>query len=97
MKYSLEIKEAAVADMQDAYDYYEEQKFGLGERFLDIVETYLERVQNYLRHYQIKRKPYREAFIIDFPFVVIYEIEESKIIVYSVFHTSKKPSKKLKK
>ena len=38
MKYTLEIKEEAVVDMQQAYDYYEERKTGLGERFLNTLE-----------------------------------------------------------
>lgn len=96
MKYELEIKEEAYLDIKEAYDYYQENKVGLGERFLDTLEIYLERVNKYPKHYQIKRKPYREAFIKDFPYVIIYEIEKSKIIVYAVFCTYKNPKKKPK-
>jgi plasmid stabilization system protein ParE len=87
MKYSLEIKEEAVFDIKEAYLYYEEQKVGLGNRFLETLESYLERVQKYPEHYQIKRKPYREAFINKFPYIIIYEIEGDKVIVYAVFNT----------
>ena len=97
MKYVLELKEEAVLDIKEAYLYYEEQRIGLGNRFLETLKTYLERVQNYPEHYQIKRKPYREAFIKDFPYIIIYEIEESKIIVYAVFNTWQNPNKKPKK
>ena len=44
MKYVLEIKEEAVFDIKEAYLYYEEQRIGLGQRFLDTLETNLERV-----------------------------------------------------
>ena len=98
MKYTLVIKEQAVIDMQKAYDYYEENKPGLGERFLDTLEYYFDRVQKYPEHYQVKRKPYREAFIKDFPYLIVYEIIEENVIVYAVFNThldpKKKPSKK---
>ena len=97
MKYTLEIKEEAVQDMQEAYDYYEERKLGLGERFLDTLETYIERVQKHPLHYQIRRKPYREALIKDFPYLIIYEIEENNIIVYAIFSTWKNPNKTPKK
>jgi hypothetical protein len=96
MKYTLEIKEEAIVDMQKAYDYYEENKQGLGERFLDTLDYYFERVQKYPEHYQIKKKPYREAFIKDFPYLIIYEIIEVKIIVYAVFNTHLDPKKKPK-
>jgi plasmid stabilization system protein ParE len=87
MKYVLEIKEEAVFDIKEAYLYYEEQRIGLGQRFLNTLETYLERVQKHPGHYQIKRKPYREAFIKDFPYLIIYEIEVNKVIVYAIFNT----------
>ncbi|RVT78558.1 type II toxin-antitoxin system RelE/ParE family toxin [Flavobacterium sufflavum] len=94
MKYTLEIKEEAVLDIKEAYLYYEERKIGLGNRFLDTLEIYLERVQQYPEHYQIRRKPYREAFIKDFPYLIIYEIEGNKVIVYAVFNTWRNPNKK---
>jgi hypothetical protein len=55
MKYDLVIKEEAIVDMQQAYDYYEERKTGLGERFLNTLEEYLGRVRKNI-HYTIKSK-----------------------------------------
>lgn len=97
MEYQLEIKEEAALDIKEAYFYYEENKLGLGERFLDTLENYLQRVKQYPEHYQIKRSPFREAFIKDFPYVIIYEIEEEKVVVYAVFCTHKNPNKKPKR
>jgi hypothetical protein len=98
MKYVLEIKEEAVIDIQKAYDYYEENRIGLGERFLNTLDYYFERIQKQPQHYQIRRKPYREAFVKDFPYLIIYEIIGANVIVYAVFNTyldpKKKPSKK---
>ena len=94
MKYVLEIKEEAIFDIKEAYLYYEEQKIGLGNRFLYTLETYIERVQKNPEHYQVKRKPYREAFIKDFPYLIIYEIEANKVVVYAIFNTWKNPNKK---
>jgi len=96
MEYQLEIKEEAYFDIKQAYHYYEENKIGLGERFLNTLENYLERVKHYPEHYQIKRGPYREVFIKDFPYVIIYEIEDEKVIIYAVFCTHKNPKKKPK-
>jgi len=96
MSYNLVIKEEAVADIQNIYDYYEECKLGLGDRFLNILEEYLESVQKHPLHYQIKRKTFREATIRVFPYLIIYEIEDTNVIVYAVFNTSKNPSKKPK-
>lgn len=94
MKYELEIKEEAVFDIKEAYLYYEEQRKGLGNRFLDTLDSHMERVQKNPQHYQVKRKPYREALIKDFPYLIIYEIENTKVIVYAVFNTWQNPNKK---
>ncbi len=67
MIYTLEIKEEAIVDMQQAYKYYEENKTGLGERFLQILDDYFKRIQQHPLHYQIKKKTYRETVVKDFP------------------------------
>ena len=94
MNYQLEIKHEAFLDIEDAYLYYEARKKGLGSRFLDTLEIYMNRIQYYPEHFQIKRKPYREAFIKDFPYLIIFEIEDQKVIVYAVFNTWRNPSQK---
>lgn len=94
MNYQLEIKHEAFLDIEDAYLYYEARKKGLGSHFLNTLENYMNRIQNYPEHYQIKRTPYREVFIKDFPYLIIFEIEDRKVIVYVVFNTWRNPSQK---
>lgn len=94
MKYHLIIKEEANQEIIDSYLYYETKSKGLGEKFLGNLETYFDRIQKYPKHYQIKRKPYREVFVKNFPFLIIYEIIENSIVVYAVFHTSRNSTNK---
>lgn len=94
MKYQLQIKEEAIEDIKIAYTYYEQQCLGLGERFLETIETYLIRVEKYPEHYQIKKKTFREAYVKTFPFVIIFEISNSLIIVYAIFNTSRNSTNK---
>ncbi|MFV0539683.1 MAG: type II toxin-antitoxin system RelE/ParE family toxin [Aestuariibaculum sp.] len=98
MSYILEIKDGANTDIIEAYRYYEEKRIGLGEEFLEHLNTYFERLTKYPEHFPQKRKPYREAYIKRFPFLIVYEIAntENKVIVYSVFNTWQNPQKKLK-
>ncbi|WP_051200095.1 type II toxin-antitoxin system RelE/ParE family toxin [Flavobacterium subsaxonicum] len=92
----IEIRKAADLEITEAYLYYEEQQNGLGERFLDSLEIYFERIKKYPEHYQIKRSPYREALISKFPFLIIYQFTGNKIIVFSVFNTNRDWVKKPK-
>ncbi len=94
MKYELIIRNEAELEIIDAVKYYETKQKGLGKRFLMHLQTYLDRIQTYPEHFYIKRKPYREAFIKKFPYLIIYELTENKVIVYAVFNTYQNPIKK---
>jgi hypothetical protein len=94
MKYSLEVKQEANLETIQVYLYYEEKRTGLGEEFLEHLDAYFDRIVANPKHFPEKRKPYREAFIKRFPFLIIYEIEKNKVIVYSVFNTWQDPKKR---
>lgn len=96
MNYTLEIKREANIEAIEAYLYYEQKRFGLGEEFLEHLDIYFNRIVTNPEHFPQKRKPYREAFIKRFPFLIIYEIEKDKVIVYSIFNTWQNPEKKKK-
>jgi hypothetical protein len=96
MTYTLEVKNEANIEIIEAYLYYEEKRTGLGEEFLEHLETYFNRIKIEPKHFPQKRTPYREAFIKRFPFLLIYEITKNKVIVYSVFNTWQNPKKKKK-
>ena len=94
MSYVLEVKDEANVEIIEAYLYYEEKRIGLGEEFLEHLDIYFDRITANPKHFPKKRKPYREAFIKRFPFLIIYEIIKGKVIVYSVFNTWQNPEKK---
>lgn len=87
MAYILEVKDDANIEIIEAYLYYEEKRVGLGDEFLEHLDIYFDRITTNPKHFPQKRKPYREAFIKRFPFLVIYEITKEKVIVYAVFNT----------
>ena len=96
MSYILEIKNEANLEIIEAYLYYEKKRIGLGEEFLAHLDIYFKRIKKNPEHFPQKRNPFREAFIRRFPYLVIYEILENKVIVYSVFNTWQNPEKKKK-
>lgn len=94
MTYVLEVKEEANLEIIEAYLYYEEKRTGLGEEFLEHLDTYFDRITSSPKHFPQHRKPYREAFVKRFPYLIIYELTKGKVIVYSVFNTWQNPEKK---
>ena len=91
MEHYLSIREEAYEEIQEAYDWYEEQRQGLGEEFLVAVEGCLKRIAKKPESFQRKYKDFRSALVTRFPFAIFFEISNNHIIVYSVFHTSREP------
>ncbi|MPS74257.1 MAG: type II toxin-antitoxin system RelE/ParE family toxin [Chryseobacterium sp.] len=94
--YELEIQEEANLEILETYIYYENIQTGLGERFLKQIEIYLVKIRDNPKHFQIKGIRYREAYIYKFPYLIIFDIVDDKIIILSVFNTHQNPTKSLK-
>jgi len=67
------------------------------EQFLDYFKGYLKILKTNPELFSIKKPPFfRELPLKKFPFVIIYEIFQNEVIIYSVFHTSRNPKKSRK-
>lgn len=96
MNYSLEVSDAAKDEIEIAFFWYETEQGGLGPRFLKNLEEAINLIINYPKSYPIKIRNCHECYIGVFPFVISYQIEGKKILIHSVFHTSRNPKKKSK-
>ncbi len=85
---------AAINDISDAVNYYNEQKENLGESFLEELDKLFEILSFFPEIFPIKRKNYHEAVMKKFPYVVVYTVEGNKILIYAVFHTRRSPDEK---
>ena len=97
MSYLLVTVPEARDEIQEAYDYYESKRIGLGDEFLEHLEDYYKILKTEIPFFEIKRKPaYRELPLSRFPYVIIYELRNNIIFVYSVFNTYQDPLDKIK-
>lgn len=71
--------------------WYEEQQAGLGEYFLKDLENCYSEITKRPESYQKKYNDIRHALLRKSPFVVFFEILEERIVIYSVFHSSREP------
>jgi len=55
MTYILEVKDEANLEIIEAYLYYEEKRAGLGEEFLDHLDTYFDSITANPKHFPQKR------------------------------------------
>lgn len=95
--YQLVIKPRAIEMAKEAYEWYNEQQVGLGDLFLDELESYYDKLEELPLVYSKIKRNFRQAVLYKFPYVIVFEIIKKEVIVYSIFHTSRNPSKKFKK
>ena len=90
--YSLVFKPEVYDDIKIAYDWYEEQRIGLGEDFLLTLEASYSQISRMPKAYQPIYKTVRRKLTNRFPYGIFFVIEDNKIIVLAVMHTKRNPS-----
>jgi len=91
--YNLFIKEEAKVEIVDAYNWYERKQLELGERFIVVLDDYFKNIRSTPKQFPIKHKSKRQATIKEFPYIIIFEIEDNDIIIYAIFNTNQNPNK----
>lgn len=87
----LVVEPEAELDIADAYDWYEDQRAGLGERFLTAVRECLDRVQAHPLAYPVIEHGVRRALLRTFPYSVLYLTRPDLLIVVACFHGRRDP------
>ena len=83
----------ADAELTSAEAWYEDQGFGLGSRFLLVIEGIVGRVSDNPRQFPLVYKSVRRALSRRFPHSVLFVIEDDdSITVIACFHSSRDPS-----
>ena len=90
----IEISELAETEILMAYQYYENESKGLGNRMINEIDEIIKLLEIYPFLFQKKHKHYREAILNKFPYFIVYEIKKDKVILLSFFHTSRNPKSK---
>lgn len=101
MAFLLIIKEEAHLDIANAYEYYEKKQQGLGERFLQAIIKRYNDLMQHPTHYSFipedSQKLLRDVKLEKFPYLIVYEINDDKVIIYAVHNIHQHPDKKFRK
>ncbi|MCI0421938.1 MAG: type II toxin-antitoxin system RelE/ParE family toxin [Acidobacteria bacterium] len=89
MSFRLVVRHLAEADIAEAFDWYESQQEGLGNRFLEAVDDLFETIEQQPFIYSIRYRDIRWAFAVPFPYKAIYYVEQESIVVIGVIHGSR--------
>lgn len=93
MSLRVHLRPEAEADIEEAAEWYEKQRQGLGDEFLDEVLNIFGTISENANMYPVVHRSTRRATIHRFPFGVYYRIEEGSVIVVAVMHGSRHPKR----
>jgi len=91
MKYILTVRPEAELDIDAAFEYYENQRTGLGHDFLLCIEAAISSIERNPTHYRKIHKELRRSAVLRFPYRIFFFIQDSRIIVTAVFHVRRDP------
>ena len=82
---------AAIVDVALARDWYEGERPGLGEEFVDSVESAVCRIESFPGAGALVRPGIRRQFTERFPYVLYYRGDGSGILVIACLHVARGP------
>lgn len=88
---NLVVRPAAAADLEEVFLWYDGQRAGLGDLFLDAVEQVFRAVLENPRRYRVVHRDTRRAHVRRFPYSVFYRIVGDDVVVVGCFHGSRNP------
>ncbi len=91
MAYDLLIQTEAVLEIREAFEWYEEQKEGLGYELIEEIEACYQALIINPERYSFINQTYRRIKTNRFPYLLVYEIDGNDIIINSVRHVKRKP------
>ncbi len=82
----------AEQDVADAYDWYEQQRPGLGDDCLAAIRAATERVQTQPHINPRVQGEIRRLLVKRFPYSILYRVESERVVVIAVFHAKRDPN-----
>ena len=88
---SVEFLPEAEQDVEEAFWWYERQRAGLGLEFLLALDAAVSGVLRLPDGHALVARRTRKMLLRRFPFLLLYVLEERRILVTAVFHGRRNP------
>ena len=97
--FSIIFHEQAEKEYEAAYSWYGLQKPGLEDRFGLAIDETLQKIAANPQYFGYIKKPFREAVVKVFPYVIVFTIKAKGdiVVISSIFHTSRNPKHKYRR
>jgi plasmid stabilization system protein ParE len=85
------LRPEARAEFDDAFDWYEQQRPGLGVDFVTQVQETFDRISATPERYAQIFHDIRRVVVRRFPYSIFYKVEAQQVVVLAVFHSRRNP------
>ncbi len=92
MKLPVVFRDEAQCEFDEAFDWYDARRVGLGPAFVAAVEAVLDAVAAQPLVHATCFADIRKAVVRRFPYCVYYRPRDDRLEVVAVFHTSRDPA-----
>ena len=87
------VRPAAAADIEDAFEWYQTQRFGLGEEFREALRSTLNQIAENPQLYQVIHRGTRRALLKRFPYGVFFKEYPQVVIVVACMRGRRNPKR----
>ncbi len=91
MSFKVHLRPEAEADIEDAATWYDRQRNGLGQEFLDDILVVVDTIAENPNIYPVVNKQTRRAVVRRFPFGIFYRVDEDSVVILAVMHGNRHP------
>jgi plasmid stabilization system protein ParE len=88
---SIVLRQAAVADLRETFNWYQHQQLGLGVEFMEAVDQKLAKIESNPLQFPVVCNVTRRAILKRFPYGIFYIPSSSLISVLAVLHHARAP------
>lgn len=88
---------AAIVDVTLARDWYEGERPGLGQEFVDSVESTVRRIESFPSAGSLARPGMRRQFTERFPYVLYYGVDDSGVLIIACLHVARGPEYRIRR
>jgi plasmid stabilization system protein ParE len=86
------VRPSAAADIEDAYQWYEEQRVGLGAEFLVALRATMDIVLVHPEAFPVLHRDTRRVLLRNrFPYGLFYRIHDETVVVVACMHAKRRP------
>ena len=85
------LRPEARAEFDEAFDWYEQQRPGVGVDFVTQVQEVFDRISPTPERYAQIFQDIRRVVVQRFPYSLFYKVEPQQVVVLAVFHSRRNP------